>query len=61
MKNYKPTIIREVYPIDSPCTKMMYKSEEEARGAILYLKHMGHIELDTYCCMKCGFYHLTKK
>jgi hypothetical protein len=61
MKKYKPTEIREAYPIETPCHKMMYKSEEEARGEILYLKDVKGIKgLSTYLCMKCGFYHLTR-
>ena len=62
MKKYKPTEIREVYPIDTPCSKMMYKSETEARAAILHLKEViGMMDLSCYACMKCGFYHLTRK
>jgi hypothetical protein len=62
MKKYKPTEIREVYPIDTPlCTKMMYESETEARAAILHLKEVAGIKnLSCYACMKCGYYHLTR-
>lgn len=59
--DYKPTEIQETYPIDTPCTKMMYNSETEARAAILYLKDVKGIKgLKAYCCMKCGYYHLTR-
>ncbi len=65
MKKYNPDKIQfiwEVYPIETPCTKMMYKSESEARAAILYLKEeKGIKDLLCYACMKCGFYHLTRK
>ena len=58
---YIPSKAQKIYPIDVPCTKMIYNSEIEARGAILYLKDVKGIkELNTYCCMKCGFYHLTR-
>lgn len=61
MKKYKPTKIQEAYPIDTPCNKMMYKSETEARAAILHLKEVARIkDLSCYACMKCGFYHLTR-
>lgn len=54
--------IWEVYPIETPCTKMMYKSESEARAAILYLKDIdGTKKLVCYYCSKCGFYHLSSK
>jgi hypothetical protein len=57
---YIPTKAQKVYPIDVPCTKMVYNSEKEARGAILYLRDVQGIKgLGTYCCTKCGFYHLT--
>jgi hypothetical protein len=39
----------------------MYKSESEARAAILYLKDVdGPKNLTCYYCSKCGFYHLTR-
>jgi hypothetical protein len=61
MKKYKPSEIREVYPIETPCKKMMYKSETEARAAILHLKEVAGIEnLSYYACVGCGFYHLTR-
>lgn len=63
MKKHNPDKIQfiwEVYPIETPCTKMMYKSENEARAAILYLKDFdGTKNLSCYYCSKCGFYHLT--
>jgi len=61
MRKYKPSEIQETYPIDTPCTKMMYKSESEARAAILFLKDVkGITGLATYYCAKCGYYHLTR-
>jgi len=59
--DYKPNEFQESYPIDTSCNKMMYKSETEARAAILYLlKEKGIAELYTYACVKCGYYHLTR-
>jgi hypothetical protein len=59
--DYKPNEFQEKYPIDTPCTKMMYKSESDVKAAILQLgKANFQVELSYYACVKCGFYHLTR-
>ncbi len=35
---YKPSRIRKIYPIESPCKKTIYSSLQEAKESIDYLQ-----------------------
>jgi hypothetical protein len=59
---YKPSPIRKIYPIESPCKKTMYSSLPEAKESIEYLQdNKGAKSLSAYKCSVCGFWHLTSK
>jgi hypothetical protein len=59
---YKPTLIRKIYPIESPCKKAIYNSFNDAKESIDYLQeNKGVKDLSAYKCLVCGFWHLTSK
>jgi len=59
---YKPSKIRHIYPVESPCKKTMYNSLIDAKESIAYLKENRMVkELTAYKCSVCGFWHLTSK
>jgi hypothetical protein len=59
---YKPTHIRKVYPVETPCKKTMYNSLAEAEASIAYLQETKYVkDLSAYKCEICGFWHLTSK
>ena len=59
---YKPSRIRKIYPVDSPCKKTMYNSYAEAKESIDYLRENKWVkDLSAYKCSVCGFWHLTSK
>jgi hypothetical protein len=59
---YKPSRIRNIYPVESPCKKTMYNSLTDAKESIAYLQeNKGVKELSAYKCSVCGFFHLTSK
>jgi hypothetical protein len=59
---YKPSRIRKIGPIESPCKKTIYNSSIEAKEAIAYLQENKHVkDLSAYKCSVCGFWHLTSK
>ena len=59
---YKPSRIRKIYPIESPCKKTMYNSLIDAKESIDFLQeNKGVKELSAYKCSVCGFWHLTSK
>ncbi len=59
---YKPSRLIQIYPIESPCKKTMYKSLIEAKESIKYLQeNKGVKDLSAYKCSVCGFWHLTSK
>jgi hypothetical protein len=59
---YKPSGIKKIKPVTSPCKKTMYNSLLEAKESIDYLKESKWIkDLSAYKCSECGFWHLTSK
>ena len=56
---YKLTKQEKIYPIEPPCKKTMYKSKEDAQEAIEWVVSGKRVNLDTYHCSVCGFWHLT--
>jgi hypothetical protein len=59
---FKPSRIRNVYPIEAPCKKKMYNSFIDAKESIDYLQeNKGKRDLSAYKCTICGFWHLTSK
>ena len=59
---YKPSRIRKINPIESPCKKTMYNSLVEARESIEYHQANKYVrDLSAYKCSACGFWHLTSK
>jgi hypothetical protein len=59
---YKPSRIRNIYPVESPCKKTMYNSLTDAKESIAYLQENRVVkELTAYKCSVCGFWHLTSK
>jgi hypothetical protein len=59
---YKPSRIRNIYPVESPCKKTMYNSLIDAKESIAYLQENRVVkELSAYKCSVCGFWHLTSK
>jgi hypothetical protein len=59
---YKPSRIRKIYPIESPCKKTMYNSFIDAKESLDYLlENKGVKDLSAYKCSMCGFWHLTSK
>lgn len=59
---YKPSRIRKIYPIESPCKKTIYNSLIDAQEAINYIQANKVVkDLSAYKCSLCGFWHLTSK
>jgi hypothetical protein len=59
---YKPSHIRKIYPIETPCKKTMYNSFADAKESIEYLQENKTVkDLSAYKCTVCGFWHLTSK
>ena len=59
---YKPSRIRKIYPIESPCKKTMYNSLIDAKESIDYLQKDKWVKgLSAYKCSVRGFWHLTGK
>ena len=59
---YKPSRLRKIYPIESPCKKTMYNSLIDVKESIGYLQeNKGAKDLSAYKCSMCGFWHLTSK
>jgi hypothetical protein len=59
---YKPSRLRKIYPVDTPCKKTMYDSLIDAKESIEYLKENKYVkDLSAYNCSVCGFWHLTSK
>jgi hypothetical protein len=59
---YKPSRIRKIYSIESPCKKTMYNSLIDAKESIEYLQENKNVkDLSAYKCSICGFWHLTSK
>ena len=59
---YKPSCIKKIFPIESPCKKTKYNSFEEAKESIEYLQENKWVkDLSAYKCTLCGFWHLTSK
>jgi hypothetical protein len=56
---YKPKI-KKVSPLELPCRKKMYDSQEEAQDMIRYInENRVANEIHAYKCSVCGFWHLT--
>jgi alanyl-tRNA synthetase len=51
----------KINPIEPPCRKAMYNSQADALEAIKYMTEIRVVELKTYQCSVCGFWHLTSK
>lgn len=51
----------KITPIEPPCKKTIYTSQADADEAVKHLKEIRCIELSTYHCSICGFWHLTSK
>lgn len=59
---YKLSKIKKTYPIEFPCKKTIYNSQEEAQDMIRYIKENREgKEIHAYKCTICGFWHLTSK
>jgi hypothetical protein len=59
---YKPSRIRKINPIESPCKKATYKTFIDATESIDYLQDNKWVkDLSAYKCSVCGFWHLTSK
>jgi hypothetical protein len=59
---YKPSRIRKIYPVESPCKKPMYNSFIDAEESMDYLKENKVVkDLSAYKCSVYGFWHLTSK
>jgi hypothetical protein len=59
---YKPSRIRKIYPVESPCKKTLYNSYADAKESIEFLRETKWIsDLSAYKCPVCGFWHLTSK
>jgi len=59
---YKLSNIKKPEPVDPPCKKTIYNSQEEAEDAIRYInENRSGRELRAYKCITCGFWHLTSK
>ena len=51
----KPSRIRKVYPIESPCKKTLYNSLIDAKESIAYLEENKFVKnLSAYKCSECG-------
>jgi hypothetical protein len=58
----RPSRIRKIDPIESPCKKTIYTSLIDAKESITYLQQNKHVkDLSAYKCFVCGFWHLTSK
>jgi rubrerythrin len=51
----------KIAPIEPLCKKTIYASQAEAEEAIRYMKEIRWVELNSYHCSVCGFWHLTSK
>jgi hypothetical protein len=58
---YKLTKTEKINPIEPPCKKTIYITQAEALEAIEHMKGIHRIELSTYQCSLCGYWHLTSK
>ena len=59
---YKHSNIKQINPIELPCKKTMYNSQEEAQDMIRYIRENRRVqEIKAYKCPTCGFWHLTSK
>lgn len=53
---------KKVNPIESPCKKTIYDTQEMAKEMIEYLKNeKGIKDLHSYQCFQCGLWHLSSK
>ena len=59
---YKPSGRIKAEPVQPPCKKTIYHSQEEAQDMIRHISEtrIGK-EIHTYKCPVCGFWHLTSK
>jgi hypothetical protein len=58
----KPSRIRKINSLESPCKKTTYNSLIEAKEAITYHQENKYVkDLSAYKCSVCGFWHLTSK
>lgn len=59
---YKPSRVKKINPVETPCKKTMYNSLIEAKESIGYLKESKWVkDLSAYKCSVCGYWHLTSK
>jgi hypothetical protein len=59
---YKPSRLKNVDPVETPCKKKMYNSLIDAKESIEYLQdNKTRKNLSAYKCSVCGFWHLTSK
>lgn len=59
---YKIPENKKLHPIESPCKKTIYDTQDQAKEMIIYLKNeKGIKDLQTYQCHICGLWHLTSK
>jgi len=59
---YKLSNTKKISPVEPPCRKTIYHSEEEAEDMIKYISETRKTrEVRAYKCNSCGFWHLTSK
>jgi hypothetical protein len=59
---YKPSRLRKIYPIESPCKKTVNNSHIDAKESIDYLQKDKWVKgLSAHKCSVRGFWHLTSK
>jgi hypothetical protein len=59
---YKYSNIKNINPLEPPCKKTIYYSQEEAHDMIRHIKENRVVrEIHAYKCSFCGFWHLTSK
>jgi hypothetical protein len=59
---YKIPKKNNINPIEPPCRKTIYYSQQEAEEMIKYIKESRIVrDIRVYKCTICGFWHLTSK
>jgi hypothetical protein len=58
----KNSAIKNIRPIEPPCKKKIYHSQEEAEDMINFIKETRvSKKIRLYKCSVCGFWHLTSR
>jgi hypothetical protein len=60
--HYKHSNIKKTTPLELPCKKKTYYSQDEAKDMITYITENRTVkEMQAYKCEICGYWHLTSK